>query len=178
MALLGTLIIGIPLVVFILTFATSFFTDSGDLVGRALNAFGEAFSIAFSFLFVTLVITFFFTMSLDLEPDHSKDIKRSIPIVSVDISHGNNGSFILGTGRFGSNEKYVFYRVNTNGTYSREYVNIKSEISETDEQPRYEYDLVTYSLPKWWTTKFGVQRQENETIYVPYGTVVKHFKLD
>jgi len=104
----------------------------------------------------------------------------SVPIFSLKTEKDISGSFFLGSGGFGSDEKYYYFCQDKRGGYYRgvQYAHNCFIFEKDSVPPQITWQKITYKCPSWivpWT----VTRRENTPLdlIVPIGTVIQKFEV-
>lgn len=163
----------------------------GIIVYNTWNESDDQEMMVMAGLFTTTVVAMLggitslcISLSFSENPEISKVLSHnSSPIVSMKNNQSLSGSFFLGSGGIGSEEKYYFMYQVAPHSYKRgtEYTS-DVVIVESDEPPSLSDDVVLYTPHHtiWWPDWLLITttRVENKTLTVPKNTVIQHFQVD
>lgn len=105
--------------------------------------------------------------------------QESISIVSLKQNDRTEGSFFLGSGSIEGVEYYLYFRNLGDSRYKRGKVKASETIIEEgfQENPKLSWTRVR-GKTNWFIRVEHVDRQEDYTLHVPKGTIIKQFKLE
>lgn len=138
---------------------------------------------------VCIFSSFFCYTKVTNKIDHYEMKTDTLEIVSLSDNSQIEGAGRIGCFAIATNEKYIFYCKNDDGSYTQEKVAVEeTKIYEEDncKLPRIE-TYTTFSQNNWseaWTkfllfsSKDGEEYSIRYEIHVPKGTIVQQFNLD
>jgi len=170
--MLLSIIIGIAVIASIVIVVKTYFDDYS-------NDIGMAFLIGI-FSFSMLLVLGFFIYAAFIFSNPNIEISYKQDIVSLNNQLTTEGSFTLGCGTLEGKEYYFYMHKLSDGGYKRGKVSVKNVILyETDEiSPRIEWTEISNDIPEWYGPDIvGVMKKKDRKLYIPYGTIIKEFRV-